>query len=290
VVTPRLSASDLHHAYGDRPTLRGIDVRVAPGERLALLGANGAGKTTLLYHLNGLIVPSAGAVALDGEPVSHDGHGQRRWRRAVGLLFQNPDDQLFGPTVLDDVALGPVNLGEPPARARVLARQSLVAMGLEHLAAEPVHALSLGERKGVALAGVLVMNPSVLLLDEPTQGLDARTEQAFLDALQRATACGVGIIMATHDVDLVCRWADRVVVLRAGRVLDTGTPDEALTAATLEAASLRRPWVFDVARELQRLGVLPVTARLPTSGAELTARLACLDPARRRLAVSGAGR
>ena len=289
-MTPRLSALGLHHAYGDRPTLRGIDVRVAPGERLALLGANGAGKTTLLYHLNVLRVPCAGAVALDGEPVSHDGHAQRRWRRAVGLLFQNPDDQLFGPTVLDDVALGPVNLGESPARARVLARQSLAAMGLEHLAGEPVHALSLGERKGVALAGVLVMNPAVLLLDEPTQGLDARTEQAFLDALQRATAGGVGIIMATHDVDLVCRWADRVVVLHAGRVLETGTPEEALTAATLDAASLRRPWVFDVARELQRLGVLPLTARLPSSGAELTARLACLGPARGRLAVSGVGR
>lgn len=279
----------LRHAYGDRPTLRGIDLSVAPGERLALLGANGAGKTTLLYHLSGLLTPTAGVLALNGTAASHDGPGQQRWRRTVGLLFQNPDDQLFGPTVLDDVALGPVNLGEPPPRARERAQQSLVGLGLEHLASAPVHALSLGEQKAVALAGVLVMEPAVLLLDEPTQGLDASIEQTLLDALQRSTTAGVSTVMATHDVDLACRWADRVVVLHAGRVLTTGAPEEVLTSATLAAAALRRPWVLDVAGELRRLGVLPATGHLPASGAELTARLASLDRAR-PLAASGAGR
>jgi len=286
-MTIRLSVSHLSARYGDRRTLRDVSLHLRAGEHLALLGANGAGKTTLLYHLDGLLAPEAGEIHLEGTSLSRVSGALRRWRQAVGLLFQNPDDQLFGPTVLDDVMIGPRNTGATAEEARARALGVLRQLGVERLRAEPVHALSLGQRRTVALAGVLVTDPSVLLLDEPTQGLDAGTEEALLAAVDGARQRGVSVLMATHDVDLACRWADRVVVLDHGRVLREGPVERVLDDATLAQASLRRPWVLEVGRALRALDILPSTAPLPTSGAALVDALSRLTPRDRNWALAG---
>jgi len=274
-MTARLIAEGVSHAYGDRPTIQGVSLEIHPGERLALLGANGAGKTTLIYLLAGLLARTTGRLTLDGLEVGQGPHDLLRLRKAVGLLFQHPDDQLFGPTVLDDVAIGPRNAGHTADDAATLAREALGQLGVSTLAEEPIHALSLGQRRTVALAGVLVMAPQILLLDEPTQGLDADAEDALLLTLATATARGASVVMATHDVELVYRWADRVALLQGGRLVGFGTPADVLAAPSLLGGALRRAWFVDVARELRRLGVLSAESPTPRSGVELTAQLLC---------------
>ncbi|MBM3770302.1 MAG: ABC transporter ATP-binding protein [Acidimicrobiia bacterium] len=264
-MTALLAIRELAYRRDDREILSGLSLHLARGERVALLGANGVGKTTLLHLLAGLLEPAAGERVLGdrSEPASAAPAPSR-----IGLLFQNPDDQLFGPTVLDDVAISLRNDGVPVAAARWRAAAGLQRLGIHGLADRPIHALSAGERRMVALAGVLVMEPAVLLLDEPTLGLDAVAEDALLSAVDDAVSRGAGAIMATHDVDLVFGWANRVVLLAGGRIAASGPPDERMATLASTHASLRRPWVLDVTRALIDTGVLPDGER-PRSGADL---------------------
>lgn len=214
----------LRHVWpGGDVALDGVDLSVASGERVALLGPNGAGKTTLVHHLLGLLTPAAGHVAVGGEPYSEE--NARGLRRRIGLVFQDPDDQLFMPTVLEDVAFGPANLGVTADALEGVARTALAAVGAEHLADKAPHHLSGGERRRVAIAGVLAMEPGVLVLDEPTSGLDpaGRRELAdLLDGLDEA------LLLVTHDLDLARRLCDRAVVLDGGRVVADGPIGEVL--------------------------------------------------------------
>lgn len=269
----RLEAQGLAYRYPTGNGLTDVTLTIGRGERVALLGPNGAGKTTVLLLLNGLLPPAGGSIYLDGRLMTGGGPDQRAWRLAVGLLFQDPDDQLFGPTVVEDVAIGPRNRGLTVPLARAWAIDALRRLGLEHLAADPIHALSFGQRRAVAMAGVLAQAPRVLLLDEPTLGLDATAEDDLLATLDRLRDDGLGILMATHDVDLACRWADRVVVMRDGGVVAGGPPDLVLTDDLVAAARLRRPWILDVGRELIRVGLLPGDEPVPRSGSDLVARL-----------------
>ena len=241
-MTPVLEARLLtfrHH--GGAGGLNGVSLSLARGRRTALLGPNGAGKSTLLQHLNGLLAPERGDVWLDGRRLTRDAVTLAKWRRAVGLVFQHPDDQLFGPTVLADVAMGPRNLGLDDTMADDRARGALAELDLLHLAARPVHALSAGEKRRVALAGVIAMQPAVLLLDEPTAGLDAEAEGRLLDALERLASAGVALLMATHDVELAREWADDVLVLVDGAPVLHG-PIETLTPTVMVQSRLRRTW------------------------------------------------
>jgi cobalt/nickel transport system ATP-binding protein len=200
--------------YGMREVLRDVDLRLCKGDRLALVGANGSGKTTLLHLLVGLKKPSAGEVVA---------FGRRRRSEAdfvpvrgrVGLLFQHSDDQLFCPTVLDDVAFGPLNLGEPPATARETAQCTLAQLGLADFAERVTHRLSAGEKRLVALATVLAMRPEVLLLDEPTNGLDEASEQRLLEHL---SALGQAMIVVSHDRRFLAQLINRAVVLGNGQL------------------------------------------------------------------------
>jgi len=186
------------------PVIRDVDLAIAPGERVILLGANGAGKSTLLSLLNGILQPTAGSV--DGD------------QRRIGTVLQDPDDQLFADTPIRDVALGLLEQGYDDASARGTAREALAQMGVAHLADRPIFSLSLGEKKRVALAGALVVRPEVLLLDEPTAGLDWPGTEALLETLYGLSAEGTAIVAATHDTDALLGWATRGVVLAGGRV------------------------------------------------------------------------
>jgi cobalt/nickel transport system ATP-binding protein len=214
MTAPLLALRGVHFGFADRPVLRGVDFALHAGERVAVTGANGAGKSTLLHLLVGLRQPSAGEVAAFGE-VRRAEADFVPVRARVGLVFQDADDQLFCPTVLEDVAFGPLNLGRSPAQARADAEATLGALGLAGFAERVTHRLSGGEKRLVALATVLAMHPDVLLLDEPTNGLDAATEARLLAHL---TALPQAMVIVSHDRRLLERLATRAVCLHEGRL------------------------------------------------------------------------
>ena len=205
---------DLAFAYpGGPPVFQDVSFAMEPGERVAILGANGTGKSTLLLQVNGLLTPTAGSVAVDGIPVE-DG-SLREVRRRVGLVFQDPDDQLFLPTLLEDVAFGPLNQGADPDTAEAAARDQLDAFGLLHAADRAAHHLSGGEKRLASLATVLVLQPAILALDEPTAALDARARGRVVRTLARRHET---LLLATHDLDVAGALCDRVIVLADGRL------------------------------------------------------------------------
>ncbi|MGY1848199.1 MULTISPECIES: energy-coupling factor ABC transporter ATP-binding protein [unclassified Blastococcus] len=255
-----------------RPVLDGADLTVPAGRRLAVLGANGSGKTTLLRCLSGALPPVSGAVTVDGVPLEHTRRGLRQHRQTVQLVLQDPDDQLFSASVAQDVSFGPLNLGldEDAVRARVA--EALDLLAVDHLAARPTHQLSYGERKRVAIAGAVAMRPCVLLLDEPTAGLDPSAVTEALAALSRLQEHDSTVVMSTHDVDLALRWADEVAVV-VDRAVVQGAPDDVLGDGELLArARLSRPWALEVGARLRELGLLP-EGPLPRDAAGLLGAL-----------------
>jgi cobalt/nickel transport system ATP-binding protein len=271
VTAPVLEARGLHFAYErGRPVLTGADLALPAGRRTAVLGPNGGGKTTLFRLLAGALAPDAGEVLLDGEPVRRTRAGRTALRSQVQLVLQDPDDQLFAATVAQDVSFGPVNLGldVPTVRARVDA--ALAALDLTAVADRPPHLLSFGQKKRVAIAGAVAMAPRLLVLDEPTAGLDPAGVEALLVTLAELEAGGTTPVLSTHDVDLAHRWADDVAVVVGGRVR-TGSADAVLSDPDLlSAARLGPAWAPAVHRLLRAAG----SDARPRSAAELHALLA----------------
>ena len=218
---------------GGVPALEGLELTIEKGRRLAILGPNGAGKTTLLLHLNGTLKPTSGRILLDGVPVGYDRAGLGAWRRRVGLVLQDADDQLFAPSVFEDVSFGPLNLDLPEAEVRARVDEALAALGIADLASRPTHMLSFGQKKRAAIAGAVAMRPEVLLLDEPTAGLDARSAKRLLATLADLEAQGTTLVFTTHDVDMALRFADDAALFHHGRVIARGEAREVLTDVAL---------------------------------------------------------
>ena len=218
-----IRAEGLTHVYaGGVPALDGLDLTIERGRRLAILGPNGAGKTTLLLHLNGTLRPSGGRILIDGRPATYDRAGLAAWRRRVGLVLQDADDQLFAPSVYEDVSFGPMNLGLPEAEVRSRVDEALAALGIADLAARPTHMLSFGQKKRAAIAGAVAMRPEVLLIDEPTAGLDARSAKRLLATLAELEAGGTTLVFTTHDVDMAFGFADEAALFNHGRMIAHG--------------------------------------------------------------------
>jgi cobalt/nickel transport system ATP-binding protein len=235
-----ITARGLHFRYPNGVTgLAGVDLDVAHGERVAVLGPNGAGKTTLMLHLNGLL---HGEGELDVAGI----HDMRELRAAVGLVFQDPDDQLFMPTVGEDVAFGPLNLGVPREAVRERVARALAAVGMEHVAGRAPHQLSLGQRRRVAIATVLALRPRLLVLDEPSANLDPRARRELLEVLD---ALDRTMLVVTHDLPFAARLCERAVILSGGRIVADGPCREILADADLLGAhDLELPEGFDLAR------------------------------------------
>jgi cobalt/nickel transport system ATP-binding protein len=223
---------DLRYRYGEgTPALRGVSFSVAAGECVGLIGPNGAGKSTVLLHLNGLLPESwegPPAVFVDGKPVEPANLAEIR--RRVGFLFQDPNDQLFCPTVFEDVAFGPQQLGASAAEVRQRVTQALAQTGLAGFDARAPHHLSVGEKRRVCLAGVLACDPSILVLDEPTSSLDPRGRRELKQLLRQIR---ITKLIATHDLELVVELCSRVVVLDAGTIVAAGPTVELLANEAL---------------------------------------------------------
>ncbi len=252
MIAPLLAARGLEYVYpGGVVALRGLDLSIERGQKLAILGPNGSGKTTLLLHLNGTCKPTRGEIRFDGRPASYDRRALNHWRRRVGLVLQEPDDQLFAATVGQDVSFGPLNLGLSDAETGERVREALESLRIAHLVDRATHMLSFGQKKRVAIAGVLAMRPELLVLDEPTAGLDPHGVTHLLGALQQMHEAGTTLVFSTHDVELAYAWADRVAVFHDGTVLCQGETAAVLgDREVLHQARLRPPLLLEVAEAL----------------------------------------
>jgi len=227
-----IEVNDLRFKYPDgHPALRGVTLSIAPGEKVALVGPNGAGKSTLMLHLNGILQAEAGEVQVCGLPIRKDTLG--KVRAAVGLVFQDPDDQLFSPTVFEDVAFGPLHMGLLEAEVRERVAEALAAVGMGDYVQRVSHHLSVGEKKRIAIATVLSMNPEILVLDEPSAGLDPRARRGLIGLLRDLPQT---MLVSTHDIRMVVELLPRTVVMDQGRIVADGPTPELLNDEELLAA------------------------------------------------------
>ncbi len=233
-----VEVKNLRHIYPDgTAALRDVSFRITHGESVAVIGANGAGKSTLLLHLNGYLTPTGGAVRIGDFPLTRETLPEVR--RTVGMVFQDPDDQLFMPTVYEDVAFGPLNLGLPPDEADRRVLDALTRVGAEHLRDKPPYRLSGGEKKRAAIATVLSMSPDILVMDEPTAGLDPHARRQLMGLLREFRHTK---IFTSHDLDMVLELCDRTIILREGTVAADGPPREIfLDEALLASCCLEKP-------------------------------------------------
>ncbi len=240
---PVFDVVDVHYAYHETPALDGLSLAITAGERIVLLGANGSGKSTLLRLLDGLYFPQKGRIEAFGEPLTEERFAEDEaalaFRRRVGFVFQNPDVQLFNPTVFDEIAFGPLQMGWSKDDVRRRVATALEDFAVVHLKDRPPHRLSGGEKKRVALASVLVLEPEVLLFDEPTASLDPKSASHLIDFLVKCHGSGRTVVTATHDLDIVEDIADRCFVLDCGRIIAEGSPHQILhDVALLKRAGL----------------------------------------------------
>lgn len=234
---------DVYFSYlGKYPALRGIDINIRQGEKITIIGANGSGKSTLLHMLDGLIFPDRGRIkAFDSELKEDDFNDEifsRNFRKKVGLVFQNPDVQLFCPTVKEDIMFGPLQLGVEKGEIKKLLDQLISFLGIADLLDRSPHQLSIGEKRKVAIASTLMINPDVLILDEPTAGLDPLTSRHIIDILVQANEAGKTIITSTHDLHIVEEISDAVYVFnQEKRIVESGSPEEILKNSQLLQAN-----------------------------------------------------
>lgn len=280
-MTPILETRNVGYHYDDgTEALKGVSLSFEAGRKIALVGPNGAGKSTLMLMCNGILRPTSGVVLFRGEPVGYDSRSLREIRRKVGMVLQNPDDQLFAPTVYQDVAFGPVNLGFPAEKVKRYVEYALEYVGLEGYDRRPPHHLSGGEKKRVAIAGILAMEPEVMILDEPTSSLDPASSEEIMDMLDELNCGSKTVIISTHDVELAYRFADEVVLMEDGGVLGKGTGQEVFSDSELiRRARMKPPAVVDLHSELICRGLL-AHGKPPRSVLELTDRLAARDRGR----------
>ncbi|MCL6516844.1 energy-coupling factor transporter ATPase, partial [Alicyclobacillus sp.] len=263
MATPQLTVEGLEHVYMrgtplEHRALAGVDLEVGEGECVAIIGRTGSGKSTLIQHFNGLLRPQAGRVVVAGHDLSDPRLDVRALRRTVGLVFQNPEDQIFEKLVGDDIAYGPLKQGLPMAEVVRRARWAMEMVGLPFDAFKDreTFALSGGEKRKVALAGILVLQPKILVLDEPTAGLDPRSRHDLLARIRRLNRDeGLTVVFVSHNMDEVALLADRVYVMAEGRVAMCGTPREIFAdAGRLAEHRIGMPETVEILHRLRALG------------------------------------
>lgn len=260
-----IETKDVSYQYPDGTSaLKNVNFIAPKGKIVALLGPNGAGKSTLFLHFNGILRPSSGKVLVGDQLMSYNKKTLMKIRQKVGIVFQNPDDQLFAPTVLEDVAFGPFNMGLNQDEVEKRVKEALRRVGMEGFEKKPPHHLSGGQKKRVAIAGILAMKPEIMVLDEPTSGLDPKGASQILRILYQLNQEGMSIVISTHDVDFVPLYASQVYIISDGCIIKEGKPSEVFDdVETIRGANLRLPRIAHLMEILQKEDDLPFDKPYP---------------------------
>ncbi|ATW27555.1 energy-coupling factor ABC transporter ATP-binding protein [Candidatus Formimonas warabiya] len=260
-----LEAENLEFSYMDGTTaIRNLSLKLEKGKKYAVVGNNGAGKSTLFLHFNGVHRPAKGNIKYKGEVVNYSHKRLKELRKNVGVVFQDPDNQLFSASVYQDISFGPVNLGWPEEKIRAKVEQALKRTGTWDFKDKPTHFLSHGQKKRVAIAGILAMEPEVIFLDEPTAGLDPFYCTEMMQLLDDFNQMGATLILSSHDLNEVYAWADYIFVMNSGEIIAEGLPEEIFrNAQVLKTANLGKPWVLEVFDELVKNKALKEQTSVP---------------------------
>ncbi len=260
-----IRAEDLYFTYSDGTTaLQGINLTISKGKKVALLGANGSGKSTFFLCLNGINKPQKGTLYLHDKAYNYKKQGLLDIRTKIGIVFQDPDNQLFSASVYQEIAFGALNIGLSESEAAARVEKSIADLEISEFRDKPTHFLSGGQKKQVSIADILVMNPEVIVLDEPAAALDPKHTAIVNDIVDKLAARGITIIIATHDVDYAYGWADEVVLFHKGRVLLDGSPEAVFSnSAALETTNLKKPAALRLFQDLTESGILPTGLALP---------------------------
>ena len=270
-----IETKNISYHYPDgTQALDKVNFQVEEGKIVALLGPNGAGKSTLFLHFNGILKPSSGIILVDGSEIKYDKKNLMSVRQKIGIVFQNPDDQLFAPTVMEDVAFGPMNIGLPLEEVELRVKEALKKVSMEGVEKKPPHHLSGGEKKKVAIAGILAMQPKIMVLDEPTSGLDPKGASQIMSLLYELNREGMTIIISTHDVDMVPLYASNMYIISKGKIIKKGSPPEVFEdVKTIREANLRLPRIAHLMEILEKNDELPFTKPYPLTIGEARKRI-----------------
>ena len=262
----QLSTENLSFTYPDgTQALKNINIEIEKGEKVAIIGPNGAGKSTLFSHFNGLTEPTSGCVKIEGKPISFEKDELLKVRQKVGIVFQDPNDQLFAPTVKEDIAFGPMNLGLSYDEVEKRVEDALKMVGMENYEDKTPHHLSGGQQKRIAIAGIIAMKPELMILDEPTAGLDPKGRDEILDQVAKLhKERGITVILVSHSMEDVAKYVDRIIVMNQGSVMFDDIPKSVFAHyRELEAVGLAAPQVTYLMHELAAAGI-PVSVDATT--------------------------
>lgn len=254
---PVLETVNLNYTYPDKThAITDINIQINKGEKVAVIGSNGAGKSTLFAHFNGLKEPSSGEVKINGKKIIYEKNELMEVRQKIGIVFQNPNDQLFAPSVIEDVAFGPMNLGLAIEEVDRRVEEALEMVEMSGFEKKAPHHLSGGQQKRVAIAGIIAMHPEIMILDEPTAGLDPQGVNQVLKILQDLNKEGMSIVISSHDVEMITEFADKIFVIHDGRIINQGTTEEVFANhKILKEAHLRPPKSSEILHRLQKQGL-----------------------------------
>ena len=260
-----IKAENLCYTYEDgTEALKGIDLTIEAGKKVALLGANGSGKSTFFLCLNGVNQPQKGALYLHDKPYDYSKNGLLQLRSKVGIVFQDPDSQLFSASVYQEISFGAMNLGLEEEEVKRRVEQSIEDLEITPFRHKPTHFLSGGQKKQVSVADILVMDPEVIVFDEPAAALDPKHTKILNHLIDKLSERGITIIISTHDVDFAFGWADEAVLFHNGKVLRQGAPEEVFAAEEdLEKTNLTKPAALRLFDNLVKNGVLPEGLAIP---------------------------
>lgn len=260
-----LKVKDVFYSYDDGTTaLNGINLEVKKGEIVALLGKNGAGKSTLFLQFNGILRPDSGEILIDGKPLKYNKKSLVNARQKVGIVFQNPDDQIFAPTVEEDVAFGPLNLKLPIDEVRKRVTDALRRVGMEGFEKKAPHYLSGGQKKRIAIAGILAMKPEIMILDEPMAGLDPVGAAKIINLLKELNEEGITILISTHDVNIIQDYVDKIFVINDGEIIGDGCPEDIFSKKDLlKKAHLKLPIIARLFEKLEDNNIIQCNGEYP---------------------------
>lgn len=266
-----LETKNLSYTYPDGTlALKNISLQIRRGEKIAIVGVNGSGKSTLFLNLNGVLKSTQGSVFFSGKEVQYDKKSLMELRKNVGIVFQNPETMLFSSNVFQEVSFGPMNLDLALEEVEKKVISSLTEVNMLDFQEKSVHFLSYGQKKRVSIADILAMEPEVIILDEPTSSLDPKHAEQMMDLFEVLHQKGITVLLSTHDVNLAYEWADRIIVMKDGEIIDSGESADIFSKKEeIESCYLKQPYVLRTYYELKKRGLWKEERKIPKTEEEL---------------------